>query len=143
MVSRSILLFLIVISGLIVSIGTSQARVHISIDISTQRMAVYTNGRLHYHWPVSTGRRRYSTPLGTFRPTRLERDWYSRKYNWSPMPHSIFFYGGVAIHGTYHTHLLGRRASRGCVRLAPRNARRLFNLVRRYGARRTRIAVKY
>ena len=61
----------------------------------------------------------------------------------SPMPHSIFFRGGYAIHGTNYVSRLGRRASHGCVRLHPSNARRLFNLVKQHGARNTRIQVRY
>jgi len=58
------------------------------------------DGSTRYH-----GRSRralgYRTPNGSYRPERLERQWYSRKYDWSPMPHSIFFSGGYAIHGSY------------------------------------------
>jgi lipoprotein-anchoring transpeptidase ErfK/SrfK len=57
------------------------------------------------------------------------------------MPHSIFFYHGYAIHGTNYISRLGRRASHGCVRLHPRNAAILFELVQRYGKRNTRIVV--
>ena len=50
------------------------------------------------------------------------------------MPHSIFFTSdGHAIHGSYETRRLGRPASHGCVRLAPKNAERLFTLVKREG----------
>ena len=38
----------------------------------------------------------------------MERKWYSRKYNWSPMPHAIFFHKGYAIHGTLYVSRLGR-----------------------------------
>jgi lipoprotein-anchoring transpeptidase ErfK/SrfK len=63
----------------------------------------------------------------------MERMWYSRKYEWSPMPHALFFRGGYAIHGTYAVRQLGRPASHGCVRLAPGNARTLFEMVRARG----------
>jgi lipoprotein-anchoring transpeptidase ErfK/SrfK len=68
--------------------------------------------------------------------------WYSRKYDNSPMPHSIFFRGGYAIHGTDRIKSLGRPASHGCVRLHPRNARALFRLVKAHGAGNTRIIVQ-
>jgi hypothetical protein len=57
------------------------------------------------------------------------------------MPHSVFFNGGVAVHGTYSTGLLGRPASHGCVRLAPGNAARFYKLVGQHGLARTRIIV--
>jgi lipoprotein-anchoring transpeptidase ErfK/SrfK len=99
------------------------------IDLSEQMMRVYINGAQRYAWPVSTARRGYVTPTGTFHPQRLVPMWYSRKYHMSPMPHSIFFLGGFAIHGTYSTRYLGRPASHGCVRLHPSNAATLYSLV--------------
>lgn len=100
------------------------------IDLSEQRMHVFINGAQRYVWPVSTARRGYVTPTGTFRAQRLAQMWYSKKYDNSPMPHSIFFLGGYAIHGTYSTGRLGTPASHGCVRLHPSNAATLYSLVR-------------
>ncbi len=111
------------------------------IDVSKQMMTVSENGAVLYHWKVSTARSGYRTPRGTYRPTRLHKMWYSRKYDMSPMPHSIFFHGGYAIHGTNYVKSLGRPASHGCVRLAPSNARTLFNLVRAHGSRNVKIVV--
>ena len=48
----------------------------------------------------------------------------------APMPHSIFFSGGYAIHATPHTGALGRPASHGCVRLSPANAAFLYGIVK-------------
>lgn len=111
------------------------------IDISSQTMSVFANGALAYSWKVSTARRGYRTPVGSYRPTRMHRMWYSTKYDNSPMPHSIFFRGGYAIHGTGELRALGRPASHGCVRLHPSNAKTLYNLVQAYGAGNTRIVV--
>jgi lipoprotein-anchoring transpeptidase ErfK/SrfK len=99
------------------------------IDLSEQTMHVYVNGAQRYVWPVSTARRGYVTPVGTFRPQRLEPIWYSKKYDNSPMPHSVFFLGGYAIHGTNAIRRLGTPASHGCVRLHPSNAATLYSLV--------------
>lgn len=118
------------------------ARVTATIDLSEQRMYVSIGGRHAYTWAVSTGKRGYRTPTGSYRPTRMYREYYSRKYDNSPMPHSIFFYGGYAIHGTGYTGALGRPASHGCVRLHPGNARMLYNLVRRHGRGNTRIRIR-
>lgn len=119
------------------------AKVVAKIDISSQRMKVYVNGRKVYHWKVSTGRRGYRTPTGNYSPKWLAKMHYSRKYHNSPMPYSIFFLGGYAIHGTYDIKRLGRRASHGCIRLHPSHAKRLFKLVRSYGMKNTRIRLKY
>ncbi|MGQ3675276.1 L,D-transpeptidase [Xanthobacter sp. TB0139] len=111
------------------------------VDLSRQRMVVMVNGVPRHSWPVSTARRGYITPTGTYRPQRMYREYYSRKYNNSPMPHAIFFRGGYAIHGSYATHRLGSRASHGCIRLSPRNAARLYTLVRAHGAGNTVIRI--
>ncbi len=122
--------------------GASAApRVTAKIDLSEQRLYLYVDGCLRNKWPVSTARKGYRTPTGSWRPTRLERDWHSRKYNWAPMPYSVFFLGGYAIHGTNDLKRLGRPASHGCIRLPPRNAAQLFNLVRKVGRAETRIVI--
>jgi len=118
----------------------AQAEIFIAINKSAQSMSVVVDGRERYRWPVSTGRDG-GPPSGAYRPERMERTWYSRKYDWSPMPHAIFFHKGYAIHGTYVVSRLGRPASHGCVRLHPSNAAVLFALVRDQGMGRTRIVV--
>jgi lipoprotein-anchoring transpeptidase ErfK/SrfK len=114
--------------------ATANATVQIHIDLSSQRMQV-TSSSGSYNWAVSTARSGYSTPRGSYAPTSLQRMHYSRKYDMSPMPHSIFFRGGYAIHGSYATRSLGRPASHGCVRLAPGNAAKLYSMVQAEGAR--------
>jgi lipoprotein-anchoring transpeptidase ErfK/SrfK len=133
----------IVTAFLVVAVFASSAEAGIvaRIDVSAQTMTVSENGRVKYRWPVSTARKGYRTPRGTFRPTRLHKMWYSQKYDNSPMPHSIFFTGGYAIHGTEYTKSLGRPASHGCVRLHPKNARALFKLVLAHGRQNTRIVL--
>lgn len=111
------------------------------IDLSEQRMRVYENGRQIATWLVSTARRGYRTPTGTFRPGRMHERYFSRKYDNAPMPHAIFFHGGYAIHGTTAIKSLGQPASHGCVRLHPDNARRLFALVKRHGKSNARIVI--
>jgi len=120
---------------------SAQARVVINVDKSQQRMIVVVDGVPRYAWDVSTGRANFSTPTGVFTPQRLERTWFSRKYYDSPMPYSIFFHRGYAIHGSYEISKLGGPASHGCVRLHPQNAATLFSLVRSAGAGNTTIVV--
>lgn len=130
---------------LVVCLGVAApaaASVVAKVDLSQQRMHVYVNGARRYSWRVSTGRGRYRTPVGSFRPTYLRRMHYSTVYNYAPMPHSVFFYGGYAVHGTNQVRYLGRPASHGCVRLHPSNAARLYGLVKRYGRRNSRIVIR-
>src|SRR6188508_1194279 len=78
------------------SFDSARAEVTINISKKSQQLAVSVNGAPRYRWLVSTGRRGYGTPVGTYRPQRLERNWYSRKYDNAPMPYSIFFHKGYA-----------------------------------------------
>jgi hypothetical protein len=104
-----------------------------------------------YDWPVSTGRETVeadaqgvelptTTPAGYYEldPKRLFEKYRSTQWN-EPMPYAMFFNAanhgvqtGLAIHAASDQGigLLGMRASAGCVRLSPENARTLFNLVR-------------
>jgi lipoprotein-anchoring transpeptidase ErfK/SrfK len=117
------------------------AQVIARIDLSDQSMNVYVDGRRAASWPVSTARRGYRTPVGTFRPGRMHKRYFSKKYHNSPMPYSVFFHGGYAIHGTNAVRALGRPASHGCVRLHPENARALYSMIERYGKQNARIVI--
>ena len=116
------------------------AEVVINVDKATQRMSVMVDGFERYTWPVSTGLAG-GPPAGTYRPERLEPQWYSHLFGMAPMPHSIFFRGPFAIHGTTVVSRLGQRASHGCVRLHPDNAAALFALVQQQGPANTRIVI--
>ena len=107
----------------------AMAQTDITISKSKQMMKVETETDTYY-WPVSTARKGYYTPIGIFQPYSLQLMHYSRKYDNAPMPHSIFFSGGYAIHATPHVSNLGRPASHGCVRLSPSAASTLYNMTK-------------
>jgi lipoprotein-anchoring transpeptidase ErfK/SrfK len=113
----------------------------ISINLTSQRMTVTENGKTRYTWRISSGRRSYPTPNGTYKPYRMHKMWRSRKYDNAPMPNSIFFHKGFAIHATYATRALGRPASHGCIRLSPSNAKTLYRMVSRHGKASTKVAI--
>ena len=92
-------------------------------------------------WKVSTGKKNHRTPVGEYQPLRLEKMHYSSKYENAPMPNSIFFYGGYAIHATSYVNQLGTPASHGCVRLSPQNARWLYQIVQEEGKENTYIRI--
>lgn len=138
--SRRVLATLVL--SFIVLANAFAASVEVVIDLSAQTMRVSAPDFAPRVWKVSTARPGYRTPTGTFTPQRLERMWYSIKYDNAPMPWSIFFYGGYAIHGTTEISKLGSPASHGCVRLHPDNARVLFELVSQYGKPATLIRIQ-
>ncbi len=117
------------------------ATVLANIDLRSQTMTVSEDGVLKYRWKVSTARRGYVTPTGSYTAKWLSRDHRSKKYDNAPMPYAVFFNGGYAVHGTYELKHLGRPASHGCVRLEPRNAATFFSLTSEVGLSNTRIVI--
>ena len=120
--------------ALLAAAGPGVAQVRVDVDLGAQVMRVAADSGVSYEWPISSGSFGRATPRGEFRPYALYPMVYSWKYGNEPMPHSIFFHGQYAIHGTLETDLLGRPASHGCIRLSPRAAATLYQLVSREGA---------
>ena len=138
---RKLITCVAVVAVMLAGALRAEARVVVSVDKSTQRMSVSVNGVTRYVWEVSTGRENFGTPTGVLVPERVAPIWFSRKYYNSPMPHSIFFYRGFAIHGSYEISKLGGPASHGCIRLHPQNAAVLYSLVEQQGPGATSIIV--
>ncbi len=119
------------------------ADIKITVDKTAQTLTVARDGQVLHTWPVSTGRTGRFTPSGNFRAFRMEKDHFSKEFDDAPMPHSIFFTDrGHAIHGSFETKKLGRPASGGCVRLAPENAKILFEMVQAEGVLKTKVEVQ-
>mgnify|MGYP001601222347 FL=1 len=114
----------------------------VKINLTAQTMDVYEGDILMHQWAVSTARRGYKTPTGSYTPYWLDKNHRSRIYNNAPMPFSIFFLRGYAIHGTTEVKALGRPASHGCVRLLIENARTLYMLVEQRGKQNTTIVIE-
>ena len=133
-----------IVAGILLGIstvGSFAAGLVAHIDISSQTMTVSKYGFVVHRWKVSTARSGYYTPTGQYRPQRMARMWYSRKYDNSPMPYSIFFRGGYAIHGTNHVKRLGTPASHGCIRLQTGNAAALYSMVQQVGPKNVKIVI--
>ncbi|MBN9888352.1 L,D-transpeptidase [Salipiger abyssi] len=131
---------MVVCAGLSAGAAAAQS-LWVEIDLSDQQMVVFDRGAA-YVWPVSTARAGKVTPVGGFTPYLLERMHYSTLYDNAPMPWSIFFHGNYAIHGTTAVERLGTPASAGCVRLAPENARVLYEAVQAAGLAETQILIR-
>lgn len=113
----------------------------LDVDLTRQRLTVSENGKTVHVWAISSGQHGYATQAGTFKPQWMSRMWYSRQWDMAPMPHAVFFNGGAAFHGTMAVSALGRPASHGCIRLAPANAARLYQMVQRHGMVQTSVVV--
>ena len=122
-------------------VAASAASVVARVDLSSQTMTVTHNGVVKYRWKVSTARPGKLTPTGSWSAKWLSRNHRSSRYHNAPMPYSVFYHGGYAIHGTTYAKRLGRPASHGCVRLSIPNAATFYALVREVGASKTRVIV--
>jgi len=121
--------------GLLLAIqGRALAVVSVDVDLTAQTMRVHASSGERYVWSISSGREGHLTPRGVFRPRAMYAMVRSAKYNNAQMPHSIFFYGQYAIHGTNAVGALGGPASHGCIRLSPQHAAILFAMVEAQGA---------
>ena len=131
---RNLVRYFLALVVLFAAPSAGNAYVQVNIDLSSQTMTVHSGSGETYVWPISSGRNGYPTPRGVFHPRALYTMVHSFKYGNAPMPHSIFFYGQYAIHGTDAVGNLGRPASHGCIRLSPGNAATLFAMVELQGA---------
>jgi len=114
---------------------------NINIDLTRQKMTLIEYGKVVGSWPISSGAAGYRSPTGTFRPIWSSRMWYSKQYDNAPMPHAVFFNGGIAMHATQAVSRLGSPASHGCIRQSPANAAKTYNLVAKHGNSRVKIVV--
>ncbi|HEY8030908.1 MAG TPA: L,D-transpeptidase [Methylocella sp.] len=138
----ALLLTAIDVAGVLLPVTAHAGSVLVDIDKTNQQMTVSLNGVERYQWRVSTGRAGYSTPSGTYTATSMNEIWYSKQWDNSPMPHSIFFMkDGHAIHGSFEVKNLGQPVSHGCVRISPKNAAILFALVKENGLGNTQVVV--
>jgi len=92
------------------------------LSLSTNQAWLMDNGTVTYGpVPVTTGKRGYETPPGTFKVTWKDRNHKSREFNNAPMPYSVFFNGGIAFHqGSL------KAKSHGCVHLSQAAAQQFF-----------------
>ncbi len=111
------------------------------INLSSQTMKVLVDGKVKHHWKISSGAKGFHTPTGSYKPYYMTSMHYSKKYDNAPMPHSVFYSGGFAVHATNSVKRLGRPASHGCTRLSPGNAKKFFKLVQKYKKAGTRIKI--
>ena len=111
------------------------------VKIGNQTLQLYERGKFLIEWEISSARAGKVTPKGTWTAKWLSKNHKSSIYDGAEMPHSVFFNGDYAIHGTRQIDLLGEPASAGCVRLHPENAKIFFDLAMQYGVENTLIKI--
>jgi hypothetical protein len=116
--------------------------VWLEITLAQQKANLYIDGDMQSSWPISSGKRGYTTPSFDKNPNgRIYDSYTSSAYpggdyqGLGNMPYAVFISGGYAIHGTLKSNWsqLGKPASHGCLRLHPDNAFIFNRLVRSLG----------
>lgn len=108
----------------------------IRVDLYEQTVTGYEGGQLVFATVASTGRNGFWTKPGTFQVwAKLERDHMTggvatedggNFYYLEDVPWVLYFDKSRALHGTYWHAKFGTPTSRGCVNLAPADARWIF-----------------
>lgn len=110
----------------------------VDIETSSQSLVAYEGTRPVYTTVIASGRRGFETRRGEFRAwVKLattdmsnaddpDLDTSTRVYSVERVPWVIFFHGDQALHGVYWHDRFGTARSHGCVNLAPRDARWIF-----------------
>lgn len=119
--------------------STAQTPYRITVNLTTRRLTLFRSGRPIMKVPVAVGQPSTPTPTGSFAvaeeirtripgnfigPMVLPLTGFSRVLNEFAGGH-----GRVAIHGTSVPHLIGTRASHGCIRLRNRDVVRLARII--------------
>lgn len=96
------------------------------IDLTHNKTWLLRDGVVEYGpVPITSGRKGYRTPAGTFRVLSRERLHLSRAFDNAPMPYSVFFIPGIAFHqGSLNV------PSHGCIHLSKAAAIQFFASLR-------------
>ncbi|MGE0784532.1 MAG: L,D-transpeptidase [Sandaracinaceae bacterium] len=107
----------------------------VHVDVSEQTAVLYRGDRPIYATLISSGLEGHDTPRGEFRIRRkfvsdtmanLGPDAGDDSYRIDDVPFTQYFSRSIALHGAFWHNQFGLRRSHGCVNLAPRDARYLF-----------------
>lgn len=107
----------------------------VHVDVGEQTLVVYRGRTPIYATLVSSGLEGHDTPLGEFTIRRkfvsdtmanLGPEAGDDTYRIEDVPWTQYFEGSVALHGAFWHARFGLRRSHGCVNLAPRDARWVY-----------------
>ena len=87
----------------------------VEINKTEQMLRAYEGDQLVFETRISTGRRGFETPKGSYHAGVKHRYHYSKRYHNAPMPFSVQVNGHIFIHG--FTEVPMWPASHGCIRV--------------------------
>jgi lipoprotein-anchoring transpeptidase ErfK/SrfK len=106
----------------------------IDVDLFEQTLAAYEGDRMVYATLVSSGLPQWATEQGLFRmwskvkmAKMSGRDGLPDYYFLEDVPWTMYFNGATALHGAYWHDRFGFPHSHGCVNLAPKDAKWLYD----------------
>lgn len=101
----------------------------IQVDLSDQRLVAWEGGKPVYAIIVSTGKKSTPTLTGVFQIQSKLKSARMRgtDYDIPNVPHTMYYSGSYAIHGAFWHRKFGTPISHGCVNVAPKHAKWLFN----------------
>lgn len=100
----------------------------LEIDLSRQRLVAWEGNKPVYAVVVSTGKPSTPTRVGTFTvQTKYEvTRMTGPDYDVPDVPYTMYYDGGMAIHGAYWHNLFGTPVSHGCTNVAVNHAKWFF-----------------
>lgn len=112
----------------------SDTAVWVDVEVTQQTLVLMRGTTPLFTTVISSGTGRNPTPLGLYRmESKLAlTDMRSRAgdddaYHVEAVPWAMYFDGRFALHGAYWHNRFGNRVSHGCINLAPKDAKRVFD----------------
>jgi lipoprotein-anchoring transpeptidase ErfK/SrfK len=101
----------------------------IEIDLSRQRLIAWEGNLPVYAVTISSGKPSTPTRTGTFAIQTKHRvaRMIGEDYDVPDVPYTMYYDGGMAIHGAYWHNLFGNPVTHGCTNVAVDHAKWLFN----------------
>lgn len=118
-----------------VVIGPTDAKKHIEVNLSQQRLYAYEHGRIANTFLISSGVWKYPTPVVK---TAVLNKIPVKRYRWSygenhpdnydlpGVEYNLRIYGSYYIHGAYWHNNFGYRMSHGCINLDEQDAEWIY-----------------
>ncbi|MBA3463276.1 MAG: L,D-transpeptidase [Deltaproteobacteria bacterium] len=112
--------------------GTTANEKWFDVDLDQQTLVAYEGERPVYATLVSTGKYLHATPTSVARiaskheSAAMTSDTEGSVYSVADVPWTMYYDGDFALHTSYWHDGFGGPRSHGCVNLAPRDARKLF-----------------
>lgn len=102
-------------------------RIRLRVKLSEQKVFLLEHGEVTDSAPISSGKKGFATPKGTFVVTNKYRHWKSTIYDNAPMP--FFMRLNCSDFGLHAGNLPGYPASHGCIRMPEAKAATFFSRV--------------